>query len=121
MEQTEAQYQQKKKEQTQAASDIERALAEIEAQGRQPDGWERASLAHAIDLLWRGGYTFASVLADLAMTPAAARSARQNVSSDPLYDRCGLHTLKAAFEDARAQPLRAYPDLREPLAFQAQP
>jgi hypothetical protein len=121
MEQVDAQYDQKKKEQAQAVSDIEQALATIEARGPHPDRWERASLLQAIRLLWRAEYTYASMLVDLAMTPVAARSPGQNVSSDPIYDVWGLHTLKAYFADARAQPLRPQPDWSQPLPpFQPQ-
>jgi hypothetical protein len=119
MEQGDAQFD-RAQDRAQAMSDVGAAIAAIEAHGRQPDPWERASLAWAIDLLWRGEYVFPSVLADLAMTPAAKRSPRQNISSDPVYERWGLHTLKAAFQDACAQPLRQHPDLLQPPTFQAQ-
>jgi hypothetical protein len=120
MDYTAADVEQKKQEQAQAVAGVENALAAIEARGSQLDEWERTQLGRAIDLLRRGAYEEASRLAKDAMTPAAERS--QNISSAPMFDGCGLHTFKAALEDARHQPLRPSPDMLLPLPpFQLQP
>jgi len=108
-----ADVEQKKREQAQAVAEVESALAAIEARGSQLDEWERTPLGRAIDLLRRGAYEESLRFAKYAMTPAAERS--QNISPDPMFDGCGLHTFKAALEDARRQPLRSSPDMSLPL------
>jgi hypothetical protein len=85
------------------------AVIEMIARDREPDLWERVFLVQAIGALFRGIYSLAIVDAQLALTPVAERSPRPNLPTDPFFERCDLKTLRAALDEARAEPLRAHP------------
>ncbi len=121
MEQTDPRYVEKKDEKAQAVAIGKITLAEIEAQGRQPDGWERVGLHRGIVHLAYCDYTGASKLFALTMTPAAERSVGSSPSSYPFYERLGIHTLRRTFDEVATWPLRATPDLSLSAIFQAQP
>lgn len=93
------------REKSEATAAIEHALSKIASEGREPDLWEREFLRQAIDWLFRGGYRIAAVDAALALTPLNQRAPEANIQSDPLLDRCNIALLKAAFQEAAAQPL----------------
>ena len=106
----------REQEKAQAVEAIANALAIIEGDGRHPDLWEKVFLVQAIGMLFRGGYSLAAVDAQLALTPAPERSPTAHLPSDLFYDRCDLSLLNAAFVEARAEPVRAFPQLG-PLIF----
>jgi hypothetical protein len=47
--------------------------------------------------------------ADLALTPPNERSRASNLQPDPVIDRCNISVLRAAFQDAAAQPHSDFP------------
>lgn len=99
----------RERERSDAVEAIEHTLSTIEGEHREPDQWERAFLVQAISWLFRGGYRLAVVDADLALTPLNERGRASNIGPDPILDRCNVSLLRAAFQDATAQPLRDYP------------
>jgi hypothetical protein len=88
---------------------IEHALSKIEGDGREPDPWERAFLLQAVNWLFRGGYRLATVNAELAMTPQHERSRTTNIEPDPMLDLCDIATLRSAFREGTAEPVREFP------------
>jgi hypothetical protein len=103
-------------EKGQAVEAIEQALSTIEERRREPDQWERTFLVQAISWLFRGGYRLAALDADLAMTPPSERSRASNLQPDPFLDRCNMSLLRAAFEEAAAEPVRDFPHFG-PIVF----
>ena len=103
-------------EKASAVEAIESALLNIEIEHREPDFWERESLAHAIGALFRGVYRLAETSGARAMVPMIERSSEIAPSFDLPLERCDLALLKNAFHSARAEPVRPYPQLG-PIVF----
>jgi hypothetical protein len=80
-------------------------LGAIEAEGRQPDDWEKKSIVHALDDVFRGLYRLALSEADLALTPKNERNAAP-VLLDPEVAQLDLVRLKAILDEARLEPVR---------------
>jgi hypothetical protein len=119
MGETEDRLREREQEKAQAVEAIANAIAIIEGDGRPTDLWEKVFLVQGIGMLFRGGYSLATVNAQLALTPVAERSPKPHLPSDPFYDRCDLSLLKAALEEARAEPVREFPQLG-PIIFTGQ-
>jgi hypothetical protein len=96
-------------EKARAVAAIEGALKAIESEEREPDLWERVFLVQAVGALFRGIYSLGVVDAHLALTPMAERSRDAHLPDDPFFERYDLKTLRAALDEARAEPLRAHP------------
>ena len=90
-----------------AIETIERTLARIESEHREPDLWERAFLQQAVEMLYRGGYRAAAVDAALALTPTNKRS-EVGLKSDDIIDRCNIAVLRAALKEGAEQPLHDF-------------
>jgi hypothetical protein len=97
------------REKTEAVAVIAHTLAKIEGEGREPDLWEREFMCQAVSWLYRGGYRIAAVNATLALTPEHQRSPVINIKPDPLVESCDIVLLRAAFQEAEAQPLADFP------------
>ena len=106
----------REEEKASAVETIETALLSIEMEHREPDPWERESLAYAIGALFRGVYRLAESSGARAMAPFIERSSELGPCPDIPVDQCDLALLKAAFNSARAEPLRPYPQLG-PMIF----
>jgi hypothetical protein len=96
-------------EKTEAVGVIAHALAKIEGTGREPDLWERELLRQAVSWLYRGGYQSATVAAAHALIPENQRSPVNNIEPDADLDRCNIALLRAAFQEAQAQPITDFP------------
>jgi hypothetical protein len=107
----------REEEKAHAVDAIGQALSTIEANGRELDQWERAFMVQAIGWLYRGGYRFALMDAELALTPRAQRSPTSNLHDDPLLDRCNVTLLRKALHEAQREPVRAFPALG-PIVFE---
>ncbi|MBR0967088.1 hypothetical protein JQ554_28100 [Bradyrhizobium diazoefficiens] len=94
-------------EKARAVGAIEDLFDAIASHDREPDLWERFYLVEAIGALFRGGYRLAEVDAVLALTPVAERSPNSHLLTDPIYQH-DLTALKAAFDLAQAEPVRAF-------------
>ena len=103
-------------EKASAVEVIESALLNLEIEHREPDFWERESLAYAIGALFRGVYRLAETSGARAMVPMIERSSELAPTSDLPLDRCDLALLKNAFYSACAEPVRPYPQLG-PIVF----
>lgn len=95
---------------------LRESMARIEAQGRQPDMWERVCLAHGISALFRGQYSLAAIDAELALTPANRRSPQWKPPSNPVFARYDFRLLRAALADAEKEPVRPFPHFG-PIVF----
>src|SRR5262245_55143285 len=96
-------------EKERAVTHIRRALDAIGQEDRQPDDWEKVSLAGAIDNVFRGLYTLAEVEAYVAMTPPTKRSPHRIGLSEPALAACDLELFKRALAQAEAEDVRVYP------------
>jgi hypothetical protein len=94
-------------EKSEAIEAIERTLAKIESEHREPDLWERTFLQQAVEMLYRGGYRAAAVDAVLALTPTNKRS-EVGLKSDDLLGRCNIAVLRAALKEGAEQPLHDF-------------
>lgn len=94
-------------ERTVAVELIGNHLRLLEREGREPDGWERDCLAHAINAVFRGAYGLAANEAELAMTPVGKRSPSAPLSD--ALDFCTRDVLQQALDAVRQEPLRLSP------------
>ena len=97
-------------EKERAVTQIRRALDAIGNEDRQPDDWEKVSLAGAIDNVFRGLYALAEVEAYLAMTPPKRRSPHRRAAlPEPALAECDLDVFKHALAQAEAEDVKEYP------------
>jgi len=94
-------------ERDEAVTLLDAAFSTIEAQGREPDAWERSCLAQGINAAYRGAYGMAATEADLALTPAAERSAQWKPSAD--VAKFTTVALWRALAEVAVEPAREFP------------
>lgn len=81
---------------------VENILARIDGEGRTPDQWESVHIVRAISMLFRGGYSLASVETSLAATPPKGRSPLARLPKETPYE---TETLRRALVTAAGAPL----------------
>jgi hypothetical protein len=112
----EAHLREREAEKQDAVTAVEEPLARIEQQEREPDQWERVFIAEAIGAVFRGSYGLARTDVAVAMTPPSGRSPVPMLPQDPLYNRCNIALLRDALQEAKAEPVRQFPN-HGPIVF----
>jgi hypothetical protein len=88
---------------------VENALAIIEKENRDPDAWERQSLARAINAIYRGAYNLAAAEARFALVPSEEREPGWQASADVPIDLFNAGVLRQAMVKVKGEPIRHSP------------
>ncbi len=98
----------------QSLGEIAAVLAMIDADGREPEPWERLCLLRAFSLVSAGCYNLAVLEArDASVAPLRAMD---DTLAEPVLAHCDLPVLFEALKEAMGEEPRAYPHLG-PLAL----
>jgi hypothetical protein len=104
----EAHLREREVEKQDAIAALEKALASIEQDQREPDRWERFHLVEAIGAIFRGAYGSGQAELRRARTPPERRGTSPELPKDPLYDQCNIALLRDALREVKAEPVRRY-------------
>jgi hypothetical protein len=88
-----------------AVEALSEVLCSIEQQEREPDQWERRSLCHGINAVFRGLYSLAVAEAESAVVPRHQRCEASLQSAD-VFKRFDLSVLRKALAVAESEPMR---------------
>jgi hypothetical protein len=91
-----------------AVEALDEAISHVEAQGREPDQWERICLARAFQMMCSNAYGATRTEAVLALTPPSDRIPSRFFPSDPIFDEFNLTLLKDLLRQARNAPVEPF-------------